>query len=89
MRGGAYKGLYQVSLLAVVPGPLVFLAVHSLPLSPPRRERGGEAASLQGSSPPLAGGFWHSHSRTPTGAGCSTYTTQGMKYLEKSLYTVG
>lgn len=86
MRGSACKGLYQVSLLAVEPGSSVFLVAHSLPLSPPRRERGGEAASLQGNSPPLAGGFWHSHSRTPTGAGCSTYNTRHEIPGEKSIY---
>lgn len=61
-------------LLVVKPWSLVFLGAHSLPLSPPRRERGGGAESLQGSSPPQAGAFWHWHNHTPTVAGCSTWS---------------
>lgn len=54
-----YRGLYQVFLLAVRPLSSVFRVAHSLLPSPPQMERGEAAESLQGSSPPRAGGFWH------------------------------
>lgn len=63
--------LYLVVLLVAKPRSLTFLGVHSLPLSPQRRETGGGAEWLPGSSLPQAEGFWHWCNRTPTGVGCS------------------
>lgn len=70
-----HRSLYQVFLLAVRPLSSVFRVAHSLRPSPPQMERDGAAESLPGSSPPRAGGFWHWHNHTPTGAGCSTWKT--------------
>lgn len=76
--------MYQVSLPAAEPGSSVSLEERSRPPSHPRRVRGGGAASPQGSSLPLAGGFLHLHSRTATAAGCSTCSRQ--KQLESTQY---
>lgn len=71
---------YQAFLPVVRPWSSLFRGARSRHPSPPQMEKDEGEESLRWNSPPQAGGVWRSHSRTATGAECSTWNIKYQSY---------